>query len=293
MCETYTAPVSEKPTSRVSLDKRGSDAAVAVPPAGGKVKPNPPKFARWAVVALGVSAVAALITALSLFAQKDWLYRSAQKANAKLKVSDQKTAAQLHHSVHTTTIGQLIATIVVIIALALLARAVWTGRHWSRWAVIGLWVLSTFTGTFAGFSYIITVGTNEPLTFKVPAFVAALGFVVAVVLTNLRPSVAYFNLSRPERATRKPARGGLFAPRDQVRATRQGRVAPGTPLAGGPRVGQRAGKREQARVDEQFTGDNNTERARAKQRASADAVARGAELARARAKASKSRRTGV
>jgi hypothetical protein len=277
--------VNEKPTSRVSLAKSGAAAAASDPTAGAPVKPNPPKFARYAVVALGVSAVAALITALSLFAQKNWLYHSAQKANAKLKASDQKTDAQLHHSVHSTTIGQLIATIVVIIALGLLARAVWTGRHWSRWAVIGLWVLSTFTGTFAGFSYIITVGTNEPLTFKVPAFIAALGFVVAVVLTNLRSSVAYFYLSRPERATRKPARGGLFAPRDTVRGARPGRAAAGMPSA--------AVTSESARADGQLAGDNTPERARAKQRANADAVARGAELARARAKASKSRRTGV
>ena len=162
----------------------------------------------------------------------------------------------------------------------------WTGRYWARWAVLGLWVLSTFTGTFAGFTYIITVAADEPLAFKLPAFVAAAGFVVAVVLTNLRPSVTYFNLTRPERATRKPARGGLFTPRQPIGTGRMGKIAPGTSAT----ATQRPSKTP---VDDGFQSDSNTERARSKQRANADAVARGAELARARAKASKSRRTGV
>lgn len=281
LVRTYTAPVSDEPTPPVSVRKSGSEPA-NTPPA----KPPPPRQVVLAAVALVLAGVAGLGAALSLYGLKGWLFSTAQKVNRKATGKNHRTVAELHHQVSTTITGQLVATLVVAAALAFMAFAVYRGRHWSRWGVLGLWVLSTFTATLVGFSYLVTIASSEPLAFKVPTFLGALLFVTAVVLTNLKPSAAYFNLSRPVRVPGAPGRRGLFAPRDPAQAGRAG--------ASGGRAGARAGdarSRPPARAS--AAGADGLERSRAKQRAHAEAVAKGAELARTRAKASKSRRTGA
>ncbi|SHG29087.1 hypothetical protein SAMN05443575_1933 [Jatrophihabitans endophyticus] len=178
--------------------------------------------------------------------------------------------------------GALISSLIVLVALAVAASAAYRGRYWTRWAVLGLWVLATFTGTLAGLGSVMSVAADIPALFKVPAFVAGLGLVVAVVLVNLRPSVAFFNLTRPARPAGQQRRG-LFQPAPRPSGPRGG----GGLFGGGARAATR-----QPTVPERETSAG-TERARAKQRSNAEAVAKGADLARRRAKASKSRRTGV
>ena len=249
---------------------------------------------RIAVWALLLAAVSGLVAALSLFGLKGWLLHTAENANPKAGASGHKNHAELLSGVDATARGQLIATVVVALALALAGRAAWSGRYWGRWAVIGLWLLASLTGTFVGFTWIISLPQSQPLAFKIPAVLAAISFVVAVVLTNVRPSIAYFNLTRPARPSGRPAgrRGGLFSIGDQVRGAES---LPGSsPIRGRSRGARIAAARAASARPEAGRGDaarNGNERARAKQRAGAEATARGADLARARAKASKSRRT--
>ncbi|MDT4903631.1 MAG: hypothetical protein QOH52_1647 [Pseudonocardiales bacterium] len=263
------------------MSKSGSD------PASKPERPSPPRNVVLASVALVVAGISALGAAFSLYGLKDWLHKTAITANNKLKATDKnhKTDSQLLHQVNSTITGQVVATIVLFVALSFIAFAVYRGRYWARWTVLGLWVLSTFTGTLAGFASVVSIGTSEPIAFKVPAFLAGVFFIAAVVLTSLKPSIAYFNLSRPERPAGAPVRRGLFAPRE---------AAPARPGAAGRRGSAvRAATTRPAGKADADAGSGQPDRSRSKQRANAEAVAKGAELARTRAKASKSRRTGV
>lgn len=246
---------------------------------------RPPQV-RAAVAAMALSAVAAIVAALSLYGQRAWLTSEQIKADHKAK-KKVPSASELHHQISQQQSGALIGTIVVVVALGVLGTVVYRGRHWARWGVVAFWLLASFTGTVVGVGAVLAVGASTPAPFKVPSFIAGALLVVAVVLVNFKSSYSWFALSRPVPAGDAPVRRGLFAPR--------------TP-AGGPRSAARGGARsgtvgaaKGALTSNAATrGEAYLERQRAKKRAAANAesVARGAELARSRAKASKSRRTG-
>jgi hypothetical protein len=271
MSRTYTAPVTDKPSRPVSMTK--SDTAADTPAAR-------PRTVLYAVIAMAVAAVANLVAALDLYGLRDWLTGEQVKADQKAKKTH--TAAQLHDLVSQQQRGATIQALVAVLAVGFIAYGVYRGRHWSRWGTLLFWFLASFTGTFIGVGFAIGVASNLPGPFKVPAFIAAVSFIVAVVLVNLKPSVAYFALNRPDRTGGGAPRRGLFAPR-----------VPPEPRAG------RAAARPGAKATGVLTssaatrGQAHVERAQAKKRASANAesIALGAELARKRAKASKSRRT--
>lgn len=251
--------------------------------------PPPPPKVRYVALALGVSALAALVASLSLYGLKGWLYRAAVRSNNNKKVADRQTVSELHSAVDSTLTSSLVSTLVLMLALGIAARGVLRGRYWSRWTVIALWVLATFTGTFASFTYLIGVASDEPLAFKISSFVSAAALIVAVVLVSLRPTAEYFALTRPPRPDgAAPARrGGLFGPRPPRQAASAPRPARGhKPTTSGNRTKPATATTAPATAE-------TVERSRSKQRATTESVAKGAELARARAKASKSRRTGV
>ena len=104
--------------------------------------------------------------------------------------------------------------------------------------------------------------------------------IVAVVLVNFRVSTEYFALTKPARSTDLP-----HAPWP-VRAAH---AAAGRPGAAGGRPGAAKSVLSSSAATR---GEAYVERQRSKKRAAAnqESVARGAELARSRAKASKSRR---
>jgi hypothetical protein len=145
--------------------------------------------------------------------------------------------------------------------------------------VVAFWFLASFTGTFAGITYIFAVAGSMPAAFRIPLFVSATSLLVAVVMVNLRSSTEYFALSRPARAADTPPRRGLFAPRVPPPQSRQ---PAGTRTPVGKALTSNAAERGQSYVQKQ--------RAKKRAAANAESVARGAELARSRAKASKSRR---
>jgi hypothetical protein len=275
----------------------------------GATPADRPRTVTAAAVALGVSALAALGAATALYSEKTWLTTEQAKANSTAAssaiASASKSAAsasadvpsavssassvantkyptggsRLTDQVHQQQQGGLIMTLVLVLATSFVAYGVWRGRHWSRWGVLAFWAVASITGTFAGFPYLLAVGGNLPGSFKVATFVAAAAMLAAVVLCQLRPSVEHFALSRPTH--KGPARRGLFAPR----------TAPGS-RAGGP-ASPAARKKSVLTSSAADRGEQYVQKQRAKKRSAtnAEAVAKGAELARSRAKASKSRRT--
>lgn len=293
---TYTAPVTDstnEPPSPVSMSKPGGAA-----PRAGAVAPKP-RQVQWAVVALLVAAVFAVATAIGVLSQRDWLTTEQGKANVKAVSSAVSSAtasaarhrqdvpkaaasasasaaskypasgAKLDHQVSTQVQGVLISSLLVMAVLGFLALAVYKGRHWSRWGVTGFWILASFTGTGVGLLNAVQgLASNGPVAVRLPTLVAALSMIVAVVLVNLRVSTEYFAANRPAGA---PPRRGMFSPRPPQEKP-QGRGSVLTSSAAS-------------------RGEKYVDRQRSKKRANAEAVARGAELARSRAKASKSRRS--
>ena len=295
--------MTEKPSSSVPLSKSAPSAADAA-------DVSRPRQVVLATGALGVAAVGALTGSLVLLGQKSWLHRTQKKAvettyhdavkayqKSKQTASDKKTLAdavkaykkdhdpsKINSVVDSTVHSQLIATAVTVLIVAFLAYSVFKGRPWSRWGVIGVWVLSTFTGSLVGISSVLFIGSSDvPIAFRIPVFIAGLAFVAAVVLTSMRPSVAFFNAHRPPG---QPQRRGLFAPREPLARGGRGTRGPAGTAATADRTAKQPAATRPA-------GKAEPDRSRSKQRAGADAVAKGAELARTRAKASKSRRTGT
>jgi hypothetical protein len=250
---TYTAPVSDSTTKpAVSAD---------IP------RPN---TITYAVIALAVTGASAILAALTLFGVKPWIEKSVRESDAKAKPPITRTSSEMHDHVSQIVVSQLVANIVLALALAFIAYGVWRGRPWSRWGVVGVWIIGTYTGTLAGIASIFAVGGDAPGAFKVTAFLAGLAMVAAVFLVNLRPSTQYFTAHKPAAAqgvAPRPSLRELFAPRGPRSTTTTAPAEkPAAKPAGAPK-------------------------AKAKTRSDEAAVAKGAELARNRAKASKSRRT--
>ncbi len=262
----------------MSLGKTGGTAGnpKGGEPADGKPtggKPLPPRTILLAVITLGISGICALVAGFALYGQDSWLLRELTKHNPKPGKKNHLSASQLVDKVAQTQKTALIGAVIVVVAVGILGWAVYKGRYWSRWGVVGFWVLATFSGTVVGINSILSVGSDIPPAYKIPSFLAGAMFAVAVVLVNLRDSTAYFAKNRPARPAGAPQRrgllGGLMRPQQQAQPATNARTRPDTASA--------------------------ADRGRTKKRATvanADSVAKGAELARSRAKAaSKSRRT--
>jgi hypothetical protein len=239
------------------------------------------KLACAALITAGIANIVASLMLLGARDQNGWLFRQAQKSNPKPGKSGHKTDAKLLHDVRATVSSLIVMSVVIFAVLAFLAYAAYRGRYWSRWGVTGVYLLASFTGTLIGIISILQVGSSvEPASFKIPAFIAGIAALGAVILCWLKPSMEYFALNRPAPAPGSAGAGGrprrgLFAPRP----------APSSPA-------RRPTRSEPAPSSGPTPA--KTDRSRSKQRASTTnaAVAKGAELARTRAKAaSKSRRT--
>lgn len=276
--------MSDKPSRPLSLRKAGAAASAPAGVADGP-RPSPPQFVKLAAGALVLSGLAAIIASATTYSATEkggWLRDSAIKANGKLKTGDKNklSDAKLIDRIESTPKNLLISSVVVSLALLVLAFAVYRGKYWARWTTLGLWVMATLTTTLVGIQSItIIVSPDVGASFKVPAFVASLAFVLAVVLVNMRPCTEYFKLNKPVVAAGATPRRGLFAPRPAAQSAKPARGTTTRAVAAGVKTDTKAPA---------------ADRSRSKQRSSAESAAKGADLARARAKAaSKSRRTGA
>ena len=172
------------------------------------------------------------------------------------------------------------ASIVVLLAVALVAWSIWKGRYWARWAVLGLWVLAPSPAPSPGYS-LFAITASIPNAFKV----AAAG---QRVLHARRGRLLMLPSSgRTSRSTSRPRGPG---PRPGVAGCSRPRTAGAT--ARDPRPPRAPGPVRAAATTPAADDAAAADRSRTKQRANAASVAKGAELARTRAKAaSKSRRT--
>ena len=230
-----------------------------------------PRTLMYAAIALVVAAVGSVVAALSLFGLRGWLLATTKATGVKSRPPT--TVADIPGYIHKLQIGQLVAA--AAMAAVLVFAAVWTnkGKSQSRWIVVGIFVVATITGSLVGMGSVLSIGTSAPAAFKIPSFIGGLALVVAVVMVNLRPSVQWFAAHKPQRPDR-PARPGLFGPRP-ARAPRPSAAGQTTapPATAAPSANPSANK------------------ARAKVRADEASAAKGAELARNRAKAAKSRKS--
>ncbi len=259
MASTYTAPVTPKAG-------RPARAIVETPPR--------PRTVDGVLIASGVFIACSLLSALTWYGFKgqfiDLLISSDRKAK---NPTPGYGATQAADDLDKIRRGQLIQTFVVGLALAFLTYAVTRARSSSagRWGLVIVLVLTA--------NAVIPVKGLPALAngLRVLALVAALAI---IVLLFLPPSRRYF-------AECRIAIHGEDSPR--ARGFR-GLFSNGMPAR------QATPRRTAERVDAMVAAENDGRPAgsksrTAKVRTEQAAVARGAELARSRAKASKSRRS--
>lgn len=282
---TYTAPVSDTTSStdersRISLSKSLRKTSAAASSDMPKQLPTP-RTIDLACLAMILVAVASVARGLLLLGSTSTL--TSYLVNANNKAGDKKKtpygADQINADLHSLRQGTLVMGLVIAVALTLLVFAVRRARSasGSRWALLILMVFTSLP------FYVVPI-SGFPAAVNVAGVVVGVAAIAAILLVFVPPpSQKYFRDCRqaslpPER--RGQPRPSLFGPRRQ------------RPGLGGPGGGQAAAARAaQQRAKDEAVRPSGAPKARAKVRADAEAVARGAELARSRAKASKSRRS--
>ncbi len=253
--------------------------AVARAPRADVPKVTPPKTIELACLAIGLAILGMGGRALGLLGSSGTLgnYLSNLNAKAKNPVKNYNVA----DAVHSYRISTLIQSAVVALALLMLVFALRRTRSasGSRWALLIIVVLTSLP------FYVVPI-SGWPLIPQVASVITGVAALAAIVLIFVPASSAYFRQCRdavtpPElRGKPRPGLAGLFAPRP-----------PREPRA---RFGAPRGAAQPARPAPNPVGGTSAPgggKSRSKVRADADAVAKGAELARSRAKSSKSRRT--
>jgi hypothetical protein len=208
---------------------------------------EPPAAPRSIVVtwvALFVAAAFSVLSALALFGATSWLEEQQTTAINKKAITSsytaeqkQKDLANVAHTVSQARPFQLVVGVVGALLLGFIAWRVREGRHWTRWTIVGAWILLSLTGySLIGLSALFLQGTDAPALLKLCTSLGAVAFIVAVVAVNLPTSVRFLNANRPARP--EGAGGtpvglrGLFAPRGVAgRATppeKPAKSSPGT-----------------------------------------------------------------
>jgi hypothetical protein len=235
---------------------------------------KPPRTIDYATVALVTMVVAGVARALLLLGNTSMLTAYAIKQNKNAKNPDKNF--DVVKAVHQFREGAIFTALIIGVVLLLLAWALRRTRSASasRWAMLIVFL-------FTGLPFYIIPTSGLPGPASVAGVVLGIAAVAAVLLIFIpRPSQQYFRACReantpPEkRGQPRPGLGSLFGPR-------RPRDAAGT----GPSSRAPSSKPDLSK------SSPTAAKAKAKVRTDSDAVAKGAELARSRAKASKSRRT--
>lgn len=255
------------------------------------VQIKPPLVINIVTAAVVTTVAASVVRALLLLGYTTKLQQYVTDLNNKAKKPDKHF--NVAHAVHAVRDGALVQAAVYGVALLLLAYALRRSRTASgtRWAMLVIFVLT-------GLPFYIIPTKGLPAAVQLAGVVVGAAAIVAILLTFISPqSQRYFrdcrDANRPA-ASAGPARpglGGLFGPK------RPRGEASGGGLFGGGRTATARGGRAAPppRGGPAAPGADRSSRpapkSKAKVRSDSEAVAKGAELARSRAKASKSRRT--
>lgn len=175
-------------------------------------------IATFVAAAFSVLAPATYFTARTWIEQQQTNSINGRKLTSSYTAADKaKDLANVADNVSKALPIQLIFGFIVAAILVVIALKLREGRHWTRWALIGVWVLVTLTGySPVGLGGLVTLGSSAPVQVKLASFLGAAALVVALVAVNLPASIQYLNANRPPRPAGAPAGGGLgglFRPR--------------------------------------------------------------------------------
>lgn len=278
---TVNAKTSAKANTKANT-RFGSTNARATRPRPPTVPDLPlPLTVKLAFGALGVMALAGLARAVAArgsTAQFTYLLNQSNK-NAK-KPKNPYTAADVAHDLHNLRSSVLLQAVVIAVAVAFLIFALRKVRSAgpSRWAVL---VVMLFTQS----PLYVRPLKNWPAAASALGVILGVASILAIVFLFVPQSTAYFRACKqalhPDGVP--PSRGlaGMFGQRTTP-----------APRPAANRRGAAATNRGTA-ASASATETTSTVRSKAKVRSDEAAVAKGADLARNRAKASKSRRTEV
>jgi len=268
---TYTAPVSD--TTKSTVEAKPTE------------RPTPPRTINLAIAAVGAQVVLSLIRSVLLWAYTGNLKQSVIDANKAKSAKDQqnlcgsthaKGCLDVAHQVQVSLIELTVGSLLITVAILMCARKIRQGVRSGRTLFIVVSVVGSFIG-FAGSPLtVLALGEGGPVPLLVFSGLAGLASLAVIVLLYLPESTKFFPQTE-RRSGSARGLGGLFAPRP--RAQRKPLPASGLRSSAASRAAPRA------------SAKGGVGAVRAKGRADEAAVARGAALARSRAKASKSRRT--
>ena len=290
MSDTTPSDGAAPRSSAVSMTKPASGQ---IPASGGVPIP---RMINLACAALGLVVFSLLVRALGLLGSSATLrsYLITANNNAKSPVKN----FDVNSALHTLRVGAFVNLVVYAVVFGLLVWALRRPRSAapSRWVLLVVMVLTSVP------LYIVpSMGWPSGIPVVARAGGLAVGvFSIAAVLLIFGPreSQSYFRACReasaPAGGQPRPGLGALFGQRRGAAGARGAGF--GGAFGGGSAADASAGRRTTRPSAGTATRPAATRpaaggKARAKGRADADSVARGAELGRARAKASKSRRS--
>jgi hypothetical protein len=263
-------------TKSASASANGAGGAGS-PPAGSD-PPAPPRSMQLALGAIVVQLVLAAVYAILSWPLASQLHDAVIKSNAKQKkpkvlcgVTHPGGCLDVDKTVHAIQRSTLIITVVIGLLIIFLMPRLRKGVRSSRTFYVAVTIISAMLGFSASPLSLVALFSGGPVVPRVIAVLGALASALAIVALFVRESQRYFAVRSPNPLGPRPGLGSLFRPRPPA-----------------PRTSERvAGMRSNPNRGE------NRPAARAKSRNDAEAIARGAALARSRAKANKSRRTDV
>lgn len=286
---TYTAPVADirdpEPESEAPVDLTKASGPSASNGTAGSATPDADDAAVLGLPRTIQFALGAIVLQLSLavlYAVLSWplakeLHKAVIKSNnqqSKPKVLCGTTrpsgCLDVDKTVHAIQRSTLIITLVIGALIILLLPRLRKGLRTGRTFYAALTVISGLLGFSASPLSVIALFSGGPAVPRVVAVLGALASIAAIAALFLKESQAFFNQHSPNPLGPRPGLGSLFRPRPPRQAPERVPDMRSTPNRG-----------------------ENRAPARAKSRNDAEAIARGAALARSRAKASKSRRTDV
>ena len=239
-----------------------------------------------ALIGIGVQLGLALVYVLMFSVLGKTLQHEVITANRKAKspkilCADQhvKDCLDVPKVVHSAQVSTAIGTIVVIIAIGMLAARIRQGSRLSRNFYIGVSILIGLLGFPGSPIGLVELASGGPVALRTTSAIAGAASIMAIVLL-LRPEAkAFFDSVAPSASavSDRPGLGSLFRPRPPVNRT---------PATTKPAATKSVNDSAAAPKD-----TNSARSPKAKSRADTESVARGAELARIRAKAAKSRKS--